>query len=59
MAKYLIEVIDRKTNETIGEFVKDKNNYGGLPLKDIAEEVIGNRNIFIFATRFKYTVKEI
>lgn len=59
MAKYAIKVIDRKTNETIGEFVKDQNSYGGLPLKDIAEEVIGNRNIFIFATRFKYTVKEI
>lgn len=59
MTKYAIKVFDKKTNETIGEFVKDKNNYGGLPLDDIAEEVIGNRNIFIFATRFKYTVKEM
>lgn len=63
MAKYVIEVIDRKTDETIGVFVKDKNRDSERPrldaVLDIAEEVAGKRNLFAFASKFKYVVKEI
>lgn len=63
MAKYVIEVIGRKTDEAVGVFVKDKNIDSERPrldaVLDISEELIGKRNIFVFATLFKYTVKEI
>lgn len=63
MTKYAIKVFDKKTEEVIGEFIKDKNNNSERPrldaVLDISEELIGKRNIFIFATRFKYTVEEL
>lgn len=63
MAKYVIEVTDKKTDEKVGVFVKDKNNDSERPrldaVLDVSEELIGKRNIFIFVTRFKYTVEEM
>ena len=63
MAKYHIVVKDKTTDKTIGEFVKVADKTKELPrlhaLLDVAEELFGKRNIFMLATKVKYTVKEI